>query len=285
MNKKLISVAIPVYDDLEGLKETLDSLNLQTLPKENYEIMVANDGGDEQTTAFCEDKSIQVIEIKPNQGSYHARNEAIKASSSPCLAFIDAGVIAEKNWLVNGLNHLSNYDYVAGDVKIISDQVVDIATFHDYLTAFPMKTYFDKIGFGGAGNLFVKRALFEKAGYFDDRLMSCGDLEFGNRIKSDLAIKKFFAEDCICYHSPRGHKAKVSKMKRVKEGQKKLIELYGERFAFLQKRKGPIQKLKAVLPRSWRSVNEIYKQNKRFSKLQLYLYMYKIKFIKTINDL
>lgn len=284
-NKKEITIVIPVYNDVAGLKGTLNSLRDQEFPEEKYKIIVANDGGDKGVSSLCEEYSIQVEEIVPNRGSYHARNEVAETVLTPYLAFIDAGIVADKQWLGNGFHHLARYDYVAGDVKVIADHIPDIAAFHDYLTAFPMKTYFEKTGFGGAGNLFVRRSLFENIGYFDDRLRSCGDLEFGTRARAASGVKMYFAEDCLVYHAPRGHREKMSKLKRVKAGQRMLMDLYGDRFDFLKKKKGLVSRIKSFLPRPWSSVNEIYKKNERFSKIQLYIYMNKIKWIKTLHNL
>lgn len=285
MSEKLITVIIPVYRDLKELQNTLTSLDRQLIHREQYEILVANDGGDEQISEYCQSHGIGVIDIRPNQGSYHARNVAAKKAATPYVAFIDAGIIADSRWLSNGLSYVQDYDYVAGDVKLTGDHINDVATFHDYLTAFPMKAYFEEIGFGGAGNLFVKKSLFDKIGYFDDRLRSCGDLEFGTRVKSDPRLTRFFAENCLCYHEPRNHKEKIIKMKRVRAGQKMLVELYGDRFSFLNKKKDIIWTLRMLLPGRWSGVNRIYQPNDRFSKWQLYLYMYRLRVIKALNDL
>jgi glycosyltransferase involved in cell wall biosynthesis len=50
----LVSVVIPVYRDAAGLADTLDSLDRQTLPPAEYEIIVSNDGGDPEVSALCE---------------------------------------------------------------------------------------------------------------------------------------------------------------------------------------------------------------------------------------
>lgn len=278
----MITTITPVYKDLADLKETLTSLRNQSLQVEKFEILVANDGGDSEITAFCEKEGIKVIDIKPNQGSYHARNEAVKLATTPYIAFIDAGTIAERNWLENGLKYLSAYDYVAGDVKMMPDKVVDIATFHDYLTAFPIKSYFETTGFGVTANLFIRKKLLDKLGCFDARLRSGGDMEFGVRVAAHASFKRFFAADCICYHAPRNHREKITKIKRVAIGHKMLRKLHGDLFPFLKKRRGLFRTLKGLLPGRWSAVSTIYQPDKRFSKLQLYIYMYKIKLIKII---
>jgi glycosyltransferase involved in cell wall biosynthesis len=275
----VLSIIIPVYKDLHGLTDTIDSLNKQTADSRLYEIIVANDGGDEAISAYCEKQNIICVNIVPNKGSYNARNEAIKKSNSAAIymAFIDADIIADKDWIKNGIKHLQQYDYVGGDVKVPKELVKDIATFHDYLTAFPMKSYFVDYGFGGAGNLFIKKEVIKKIGPFNALLRSGGDLEFGRRAGEDKTIKKAFAEDCLLFHAPRTHQEKVMKMKRVKQGHKNLLEINSEGFEFLNNKSNLF---KLLLPPSWSSVEKIYHFDERFNKWQLFLYMYRLKLLR-----
>lgn len=285
MSKPYISVVIPVYKDLKGLKDTLKSLRSQSIGIDSLEIIVVNDGGDKQINTFCEKEGLAILNIIPNKGSYNARNEGSKISSSSNIAFIDADIIADKNWAMNGLKHLEQYDYVAGDVQILKEYVVDIATFHDSLVAFPIRRYFDDVGFGVTGNLFIRKILLKKIGDFDQRLKSGGDFEFGRRVRDDITVKRLFAEDCVVYHRPRNHRQKVIKMKRVKQGHKKLKELYGDRFQFLDEKKSLYERVRLFFPPSLRSVNMIYQSDKRFTRWKLLLYMYKLQLIKSINGL
>lgn len=273
----MISIIIPVYNDVPGLTETLASLKRQTLPSDKHEIIVVNDGGGSDVHDCCKKEGVKYIEVKPNKGSYNARNKGIVAASTDKLAFIDAGVIAAEDWMEKGSEYLDKYDYVAGEVRIIKERVKDIANFHDYLTAFPVEEYFRKFGFGVTANLFLRKGIIETAGTFNASLRSGGDLEFGNRVSQIRQLKRFFAADCVVYHPPRDHREKVQKLRRVSEGQKDLLRLDSERFSFLDKQQRFAGRIKALLPPSWKSVCTIYEHDPRFSKWQLYRYMYRIK--------
>jgi glycosyltransferase involved in cell wall biosynthesis len=280
----VISIIIPVYKDLEGLLDTVNSLKAQSVAANTYEIIVANDGGDKAISDYCKNESIICVDIIPNKGSYNARNEAIKMSgtSAAYLGFIDADIIADKDWIKNGLKHLQGHDYIAGDVKVPKELVKDIATFHDYLTAFPMKEYFFEFGFGGAGNLFINKDVIKKIGLFNPLLRSGGDLEFGRRAGADKTIRKIFAEDCLLFHAPRTHEEKVTKMKRVKQGHKNLLEIDNREFQFLNKKNDT---WRLLFPPSWSSVRKIYKPHEKYSKWQLFVYMYKLKLLRLFVNL
>jgi glycosyltransferase involved in cell wall biosynthesis len=272
----IISIIIPVYKDLQGLSDTINSIKTQSLPLGVYEIIIGNDGGDKIINEYCKNERVICVDIVPNKGSYNARNQAIdmSAPSALYLAFTDADIIIDKDWLKNGLQHLQQYDYISGNIVVPKELVTDIATFHDHLTAFPIRSYFEEYGFGVTGNLFINKEVIKKTGLFNPHLRSGGDLEFGRRAGADKTIRKFFAEDCIVYHAPRTHKEKVSKMKRVKQGQRDLLKIDNNEFKFLNKKHNTF---KLLLPPSWSSVTKIYKHHQRFSKWQLFIYMYKLK--------
>jgi len=271
-----ISVIIPVYRDLKGLKKTVHSLENQSY--QEFEIIVINDGADVHIGEFCKEKQIRFQNIKPNKGAYNARNVGIGIASSQYLAFTDADLEASEDWVAFGVQNLEKYDYVAGTIRVQKESVVDIATFHDYLTAFPVRKYFELYHFGVTANLFVNRRVFDAVGLFDADLKSGGDLEFGDRVHR-AAIPQVFDERCLVIHPPRTHNEKKIKLKRVFQGQLKLIEKYPDRFSFLKSKKGIRQLIKDVIPPYWKAVSEIYLQGHPFSRWDLYKYLYKIKLL------
>ena len=271
-----ISIVIPVYRDLSGLQKTISSIEKQDLS--HAEIIVVNDGADSDIERYCIDKGLVTKTISPNLGSYNARNEGIKMAKSNCLAFTDADLEVGKDWLNIGLKYLQTYDYVAGSVQINRSMVYDMATFHDSLTAFPVESYFIYHHFGVTANLFMKKSVIEKVGFFDAELRSGGDLEFGDRVHR-AGISQFYAHQCKVVHPPRGHQEKLTKLKRVKNGQKVLLEKYPERFEFLKKKGGPIEFIKQILPPSIMSASRVYPKDAMFSFWQFYRYLYRWKLI------
>ncbi|TSD66481.1 glycosyltransferase family 2 protein [Inquilinus sp. KBS0705] len=282
-SRAVLCVIIPVYKDLHGLTDTLNSLKNQSVSFDQFEVIIANDGANEAISAYCKDANLTCIDISPNKGSYNARNQAISKAGDHIkyLAFIDADIIAHTNWVKNGLYHLQEYDYVAGDVQIRKELVTNIATYHDYLTAFPIQKYFNELGFGVTGNLFIRRTVIDNIGAFNPVLRSGGDMEFGIRAGENNSIKKTFAADCVVYHAPRTHVEKVDKLKRVMQGQKDLLTMDSEKFKFLERNETG---LKLLLPPRWAAVENIYQYDKRFSKWDLYLYVYKLRLAKFLAN-
>jgi len=274
--KPKISIIIPVYRDLGGLKKTIRSIENQDFS--DVEIIIINDGADPETDMFCIDKGFTTKTISPNLGSYNARNEGIKLATSDSIAFTDADVEVSPNWIETGLSYLGNYDYVAGNVQISREKVYDLATFHDYLTAFPVEEYLNDHHFGVTANLFVKKSVFDKLGLFDPELRSGGDLEFGDRVYS-AGISQIFAAECWVEHPPRGHHEKLAKFKRVKNGQKHLLDKYPNRFEFLRKQNNLKGYIRRLVPPSIKSASRLYRKEKLFSFWKFYGYQYRWKLL------
>lgn len=233
--RNFISVIIPVYKDPEGVKDTLESLKNQSLDKNSFEVIVANDGGDKETEEVCKGYNVKVVTLKPNRGSYAARNQAIKESRGECLAFIDADIKASKGWLKVGMKSLESYDYVGGEVNIDKGKLKTLAHYYEYLTAFDFEKKLKRDNYFGAGNLCIKRDLMVDLGGFDSRLFSGGDREFGVRVFESQKYKMHFEPKFSVTHPPRGEQALIKKTFRVRKGVEDLAKFYPERFSYTKK--------------------------------------------------
>ena len=95
---ELVSVIIPVYNVGEILKESVNSLLLGEYQK--IEILIVDDGSDEQTARMCDDISTKDERIKvihqQNMGVSGARNTGIDCAKGDYVVFVDADDQAEK---------------------------------------------------------------------------------------------------------------------------------------------------------------------------------------------
>lgn len=104
MSKPAISVIIPTYNRLGGLKVTLDSLVEQRLDKNSYEVLVCDDGSSEDTYSLVkqyEDRLRIIYQFQEDQGfrAAAARNMGIREASGDVCLFIDNGIILHKDAL------------------------------------------------------------------------------------------------------------------------------------------------------------------------------------------
>ena len=279
----LISVVIPVYKDAKGLHDTLSSLAHQTIPESEYEIIVGNDGGDENVSSVCRSfTNVCELKISPNRGSYYTRNRALEVSNGEFIAFVDADISLPQYWLEKGRNELNKADYVGGPVIIDNSKIKEPAHLYESYHGFPTENFFYEQHFCVTANLFVKRKIFEKIGGFDERLRSGGDNEFGKRVFLSGSYKQIFTNELPVNHPPRGFAALVKKTVRLHEGRICLNKLYPERYNY---RTPTPRKLVAsmLLPPKTSSVNKAFKGENGFSFLSKYIFIWKFKFFTQLN--
>jgi glycosyltransferase AglI len=205
----LISIIIPVYNDTEGLRDTLNSLVRQKYDKSLYEIIVTDNGSTDDTTNIAKDfinkypGLVKLVIEDKIQSSYAARNKGIVNSKGDIIAFIDADMTVEDDWLPKISNFMSdkNIKYVGFNVKILLNNKSIIGLFNKE-TGFKMEKEFYRNHYAGAGCLSIKREIANCIGLFDSRLVSSGDWEFGMRVWK-AGYKQLFAKDIIMYHPAR----------------------------------------------------------------------------------
>jgi len=99
-----ISAIVCTYSNASLLRRTLDSLIKQTLPPQEYEIVVVDNNSTDNTREvvrdFEERASHQIKYIlETTQGLSAARNTGIQQSSGPIISFIDDDAEAAPDWL------------------------------------------------------------------------------------------------------------------------------------------------------------------------------------------
>lgn len=201
-----VSVIIPTYHDWVRLQLCLNALEAQTYPQEYFEILVVNnDPEDLAPESLVLPKNCTLLEeAKP--GSYAARNKALSIAKGEIYAFTDSDCQPKEDWLdvsVVFLRENPEYDRVGGNIKLFSkNKRPNWYEIYEFIFAFPQKAFVLESGMAATGNMISRKKVFNETGYFDDRLMSGGDGEWGKRAdKKGFKIK--YLNDCIVYHPTR----------------------------------------------------------------------------------
>lgn len=212
----LVSVIIPHYRDLTGLGLCLDALERQTLARDQFEIIVADNNspeGREAVAAVIRGRAQLVVVAEKGAGP--ARNGGVAQARGERLAFIDSDCVAEPEWLAEGVRALEHADFVGGRVKVLVDDPRHLtgAEAFERVFAFDFKTYITRKGFTGAGNLFCPRALFDTVGGFLAEVSE--DVEWSRRARA-AGFSLGYAPKAVVGHPARGTWADlVSKWRRV----------------------------------------------------------------------
>jgi len=149
MTKK-ISIVIPVYNRTDELRKTLDSLTVQTLPNNQFEVIIADDGSAEDIkTVLQEYPKLQIkYTYQPDEG-YRvaaARNLGADIAEGEIIVFSDNGIVLSTSALERHVaNHHANGEsfVVLGNMYatasgINRDRALDILENNDIDTAITM---------------------------------------------------------------------------------------------------------------------------------------------------
>jgi glycosyltransferase involved in cell wall biosynthesis len=194
VNRRAVSVIVPVRDGAVDISELLRCLEGQTLSRDRFEVIVGDDGSsDGATDGLATVDGLVRTTYGPPTNSYAARNRAAAMSRAEVLAFCDADCRPDPEWLERGLAGLGNADLVAGRIRIDVPPsrtpwtLVDMDSAKDHELAV-------RHGIAETANLFLQRELFERVGGFDDSLPEHGDFDLVERCVAAGATLAYFPD-------------------------------------------------------------------------------------------
>ena len=232
--KDFVSIIIPVFNDPEGIRKALDALMVQTCFRESYEIIIADNGSNDDTLRIineyrCKYPSlVRVVFENKIQSSYAARNKAITEARGHILAFTDSDCIPETNWVEAGIYTLKNKKASSGGGHITffyKAEQPNLYEFYDSSRKLNQQSFVENAGFAATANFFAERRLFELYGLFRSDLISGGDYDFGRRLTKG-GEKIIYIPNAVVKHPARSTLHEIyKKSKRVAIGQKELQSL------------------------------------------------------------
>jgi GT2 family glycosyltransferase len=217
----LISVIIPTYKDWDRLAKCLEALQNQSLPSENFEVIVVNnDSNDSTPSQFPFFQNVQIY-FESAAGSYAARNRGVEESSGTYLAFTDSDYIPAVDWLANGLCHLKNgSEIIGGKIEFFQENEQDSRLAHEFEKAFSFnqKINIAKGKFSVTANLMTSKKVFLDVGTFRSDSYSGGDVEWCLRANSRGYHINYFEDLGISHPSRKSIESLVLKKRRTSGG-------------------------------------------------------------------
>jgi GT2 family glycosyltransferase len=195
----LASVIVVCWNSADVLGRCLDQLLAQDHP--NYEIVVVDDGSDDDTVAIAESArltgELTIVRSPRNRGCPHARNLGLRHAKGEIVAFIDADGFAAPSWLrhvvsafdadptVGGVASTVFFDanplVINGAGGIVNRQgwAADLSMNQSYEEAELASEVLYPMGCGMA----LRRSAIEQVGPFDDRMLNYyDDVDYGVRL-------------------------------------------------------------------------------------------------------
>ena len=189
---------VPVRDNPDGIAVLLAHLGAQTLPRESFEVLIADDGSVPPAVASSAADGWATIDWGPRLNSYAARNRVTAAARGEVLAFTDSDCRPEPTWLEQGLAALETADLVAGEVTFDPPPAPSIWSLLT-VDMFLDQERAVRLSRAVTANLFVRRSLFDELGGFDETLPSGGDYDFVLRAV-DRRARLAYAADTVVHH-------------------------------------------------------------------------------------
>lgn len=218
-----VSVIIPVFNDTERLKTCLQALEQQTYPKHRYEVVVVDNGSDDDVASVAASYGQAIAVSESQRGSYAARNRGIAIAQGEVLAFTDSDCIPVPGWIDAGVRTLlsvPNCGLAAGKIELFfKDRDRPTAVeLYDSVTFLQQQRYVEQLKFGATANLFTHKQVFENVGLFNQSLKSGGDYEWGQRVFAAGYPQLFAEEACILHPARHSFQELHRKLVRVTRG-------------------------------------------------------------------
>ena len=193
-----ISVIIPVRNGARTLPPLLESLHGQTLAGDRFEVIVVDNGSEDQTALVASRYGVKVVsEPVPNRSG--ARNRGAAAAAAPLLAFTDADCEVDPRWLEELLAHAQLGDLLAGEVVLRTRARPNAVERFEKLWRFGQEAWVGQ-GWAATANLMVSAGAFAELGGFDTTWRHIGeDVDFCFRARA-AGLSLAFCGSAIVYH-------------------------------------------------------------------------------------
>ncbi|WP_009959201.1 glycosyltransferase family 2 protein [Verrucomicrobium spinosum] len=181
------SVVIPTFNRSQSLTHCLDHLSREMALRQDCEVLVVDDGSQDDTAAVCRSRQNVILVQQSNQGAGAARNHGARLARGHCILFLDDDCLARPGWFDEMLRTCE-----ADDRSLVGGQVVNALVHNPFAEASQtlldyVDRYYNPAGAGArfvtSSNLALARHRFWETGGFDPSYAGMGaeDRDFCSR--------------------------------------------------------------------------------------------------------
>ncbi|MFC1754314.1 glycosyltransferase [Thermoproteota archaeon] len=204
-----ISVVIGTYNQKEVIKLVLDAFNKQSMPKDEFEVVVVDststDGTTEMLKKYEPSYNFQHL-VKANQGKAYARNIGVENAKANLIIITDGDMIPDKDFVKAHFNAHQNiaqpacFEGLTYNLKKLEwpttpDNTAPYIT-RNYKSGAPLGWFYFL-----TGNISFQKSLFLKNNGFDTDFKGYGweDIELGYRL-SKQHVPLYYLKEAANYH-------------------------------------------------------------------------------------
>lgn len=199
-----ISVIIPTFNEARYLPSCIESVLNQTLPRDMYEIIVADSHSSDQTPEIAKKYADHLLEV-PKEGAGAARNAGAEIAKGEILLFLDADTMISKNFLEELLKNCGEKSIVGGTCDIYpSDGTAFGNAFFKLINLIYRLVYLLGKPHAQTKCCFYRKNVFKSIGGFNKNLIITEDQELAWR--AGKRGKMVFLTNVTAYSSLRREK-------------------------------------------------------------------------------
>ena len=177
----MISVIIPAYNEEKFIKACLNSLLMQNLPKDEYEIVVVDNASTDKTSKIVRNFPVKLAHEKRHSVVF-ARQKAVELSKGELIVSGDADTLYPPNWLSEIRNEFNNDKNTIALVGFIyfqnSPLLFDLSFALGQTINFYLYKIFGRFPLVFAANFAFKKSALEKIGGYPKHLPELGDQQY-----------------------------------------------------------------------------------------------------------
>lgn len=206
------TVVVPIYNRAAELQQVVAALETQTLPPSEWQLLICDDGSEEDLAASLGQASINIKWLRQNRGGpAAARNMGLFAAATPIVAFTDSDCIPEPRWLESLIEPIetnradvtgglvgfdSAEQWVGRCLNFVMTTGLGAAGARDPRAMLGMKFH------PRTGNMAVKLDVARRVGGFPNERYG-EDVEFGRRLMSQEARIEFVPSAVVVHNEKR----------------------------------------------------------------------------------
>ncbi len=212
-----ISLIICTYNRSGYLPGSLESINLQTIDKRWFEVVVIDNASTDDTAQIVQNfisqnPSIHIsYHFEKNKGLSFARNRGIAEARSPLIAYVDDDVILTPDYLKELLSFFDQNPHAAGaGGKVIPkyESGSEPVWMNKYLAGFvgnvnhgtEIKIFNSSMKYPAGCNMIYKKDILLKAGGFNNDLKFRSDDKYIFSKVHQVSDQIFYLPDAWLYH-------------------------------------------------------------------------------------
>ncbi len=209
------SIIIPILNAEKTLQSCLESVIKLDYPSDQYEIICVDNGSTDRSLSIIRQfKNICLLQEHRSKSSYLARSTGIGAARGEVLVFTDADCVVPADWLKRFDEAFQDPQAGAVAGKIVPAPAKTLTEEYQIKREVLSLEGMSVFPFGWlpiTANAAYRSELFKTVGPFRDDLISGGDFELGERIRTQGHYRIITQLDNVVQHH---HRTSVSAMIR-----------------------------------------------------------------------